>query len=83
MKLPLYSSLAAFMAHYQTLKALASRTSDEQQLFSEMTAALTALPPETRAALDSTDSSASAKRHRERAEIQLRRELIARGIVSG
>jgi hypothetical protein len=78
-----YSSLAAFIAHYRALKALASRSSDEQQLFAEMTAALSALPPETRAALDSTDSSASAKRHRERAELQLGRELVARGIVSG
>jgi len=83
MKSPPYSSLAAFMAHYQTLKALASRSSDEEQLFAEMTAALNALPPEPRAALDSGDSSASAKRPRERAELKLRRELVARGIVLG
>jgi hypothetical protein len=83
MKSPPYSSLAAFIAHYQTSKALASRSLDEQQLFAEMTAALSALPPEARAALDSTDSSASARRHRERAELQLRRELVAREIVSG
>lgn len=71
------------MAHYHALKAVASRNPDEQQRFTEMTAAISALLPETRAALDSADSSASAKRHRARAELQLLRELVARGIVSG
>ena len=83
MKPPPYSSLAAFMAHYDALKSLPARKSDEEKLFTEMTAALSALPSETRAALDSTDRSASARRRRERAQIQLRRELVARGIASG
>jgi len=66
--------------------ALASasfRTSDEDQLFAELSAAIAILTPEQRAALDSSVSSASARRSRERAELYLRRELVARGIVSG
>jgi hypothetical protein len=75
--------LAAFLAHYHALKSAPSRSADEEQLFAEMTAALGALSPETRAALDSNDISGEAKRHRERAELELRRELAARGIVAG
>jgi len=83
MKSPPYSSLAAFLAHYRALASGASRTTDEDRLFAEMTAAIAILSPEQRAALDSSDSTASARRSRERAELHLRRELVARGIVSG
>lgn len=83
MKVPAYSSLAAFLAHYRALKSAASRSADEEQLLSEMISAIGALAPETRTALESTDSSANARRHRERAELQLRRELAKRGIVAG
>jgi len=41
------------------------------------------LPREALASLESKEDSASARRHRERAELQLRRELAARGIVAG
>ena len=84
MKPPPYSSLAAFLAHYRALASSgASRTADEDRLFAELSAAIAILSPELRAALDSSDSTASARRSRERAELHLRRELIARGIVSG
>jgi hypothetical protein len=82
MKSP-YSSLAAFLAHYRALASGASRTADEDRLFTELSAAIAILSPEQRAALDSSDSTASARRGRERAELHLRRELVARGIVSG
>lgn len=78
-----YSSLAAFLAHYRALASAASRTSDEDRLFAELAAAIAILSTEQRAALDSSDSTASARRSRERAELHLRRELVARGIVSG
>ena len=81
-KIPAYSSLAAFLAHYRALKSDASRGADDQQVFAEMSAAIATLAPELRAALDSTDDTAGARRHRERAELQLRRELAARGIVA-
>jgi len=83
MKAPAYSSLAAFLAHYRALKSDPSRGPDDQQLLAGMSAAIAMLAPEARAALDSVEDSARAKRHRDRAELQLRRELAARGIVAG
>jgi hypothetical protein len=82
-KIPAYSSLAAFLAHYRALKSDASRGADDEKLFAEMSAVIATLAPEAHAALDSTEDTASAKRHRDRAELQLRRELVARGIVAG
>jgi hypothetical protein len=75
--------LAAFLAHYHALKSDVSRDAGDEQLFIEMSGVIAQLAPEARAALDSTDNSTSAKRHRERAELQLRRALVARGIVAG
>ena len=83
MKLAAYSSLAAFLAHYHALKSTPSRGSDDERLFAEMSSMIAALPPEARAALDSAEDGASAKRHRERAELQLCRELAAHGIIAG
>jgi hypothetical protein len=83
MKSAPYSSLAAFLAHYRALATASSRTADENRLFEELSAAVATLSLELRAALDSSDSAASARRIRERAELQLCRELVARGIVSG
>ena len=77
-----YSSLAAFLAHYRALATASSRTADEDRRFDELSAAIATLSSELRAALDSSDSTASARRSRERAELHLRRELVARGIVS-
>jgi hypothetical protein len=82
-KIPAYSSLAAFLAHYRALKSDASRGADDERLFAEMSAVIATLAPEARAALDSSEDTAGAKRHRERAELQLRRQLVARGIVTG
>jgi hypothetical protein len=82
-KIPAYSSVTAFLEHYRALKSVSSRSPGDEQLFIEMTAAIAKLPPDNQAALDATDDTASAKRHRERAIIQLRRELAARAIVAG
>jgi hypothetical protein len=82
-KIPAYSSLAAFLAHYHALKMTPPRGSDDEELFAEMSLAIATLAPEARGALDSTDDTGSARRHRERAELQLRRELAARGIIAG
>ncbi len=83
MKLPAYSSLASFLAHYHALKSDRSRGSGDEQLLAAMSAAIATLGPESRAALDFAEDSARARRHRERAELQLRRELAARGIIAG
>jgi len=82
-KILAYSSLAAFLAHYRALKSDASRGTDDEKLFVEMSAVIATLAPDSRAALGSSEDTAGAKRHRERAELQLRRELVARGIVAG
>jgi hypothetical protein len=82
-KNPAYSSLAAFLAHYRALKSAASHDSDDERLLAEMSATIATLAPEVRAALDSTEDTPAAKRHRARAEFQLRRVLVARGMVAG
>jgi hypothetical protein len=82
-KVPAYSSLAAFLAHYHTLKSDVARGPDDERLFAEMSAVIVKLAPEARAALDSSEDSTSARRHRERAELQLRRVLVAGGIIAG
>ncbi len=83
MQVPAYSSLTAFLAHYHALKSDPSRGANDEQLFAAISAAIAMLAPEARAALETAEDSASAKRHRERAELQLRRELAARGIIAG
>jgi len=60
-----------------------SRSPDDEQLLAEMSVVIATLAPEARTALDSTGDTGSARRHRERAELQLRRELAARGIIAG
>jgi hypothetical protein len=82
-KIPAYSSLSAFLAHYHALKSEAVRNADDENLFAEMSALVATLAPDVRAALDSPADNSSAKRHRERAELDLRRELAARGILAG
>jgi hypothetical protein len=82
-KNPAYSSLAAFLAHYRALKSAASRGPEDEQLLAEMSAAIATLAPEVNAALDSTEDTPAANRHRARAETQLHRVLAARGMVAG
>jgi hypothetical protein len=82
-KIPAYSSLAAFLAHYHALKIAPSRGPDDDRLLAEMSAMIATLAPTARTALDSNEDSSSARRHRDRAELQLRRELAARGIIAG
>jgi hypothetical protein len=82
-KIPAYSSVTAFLAHYRALKSAASRSSHDEQLFAAVSAAIATLAPQARGALESVEDSARIKRHRDRDELQLRRELAARGIVAG
>jgi hypothetical protein len=82
-KIPAYSSLSAFLAHYHALKSETSRCANDENLFSQMSAAIATLAPDARAALDSPANNSVAKRHRDRAELDLRRELAARGILAG
>lgn len=81
--LPAYASLAAFLAHYRALAAAPARSADEERTLDAMRRLLDAIPAEDRAALDSAGDTPAARRHRERAELHLRRELIARGALAG
>jgi hypothetical protein len=90
MKLETYSSLSAFLAHWRTLKHAIADTlaADELARGAEMDEIVAALRPEERAALEAAnndDRSAAAsatRRHRERAELRLARELRARGLLA-
>lgn len=84
MKLTPYSSLAAFAAHYRALKSNMECTEDERARLAEINKVLDALAPDLRDVLDCEPAADSAAlRRRERAERILRRELIARGVLSG
>jgi len=78
-----YSSLAAFLAHVRALGSAVSRSSEEDESFAEMSAAIATLAAEDRAALDSSAAAGRGRRNRERAELHLKRELTARAILSG
>jgi hypothetical protein len=82
MKTPAYSSLTAFLSHYRALQSATSHTADDDLLRAEMTKILNTLPPDELSALTSTNDDPAARRHRERAQLHLSRELIARGIVA-
>lgn len=90
MKPDSYASLAAFLAHWRALKHAAADTlaADELARSAEMDELVAALRPEERAALvvaNNDDRSAGAgatRRHRERAELRLARELRARGLLA-
>ena len=91
MKPGAYASLTAFLAHWRALKrtSAGALSADELARRAEMDEIIAAaLRPEERAALDAAntdDGSASAgvaRRHRERAEVRLARELRARGSLA-
>ena len=84
MKLTPYSSLAAFTAHYRALRSSKEFTEDERARLAEMNQALDTLGADLRAVLDSEAAGdRAALRRRERAERKLRRELMARGMLTG
>lgn len=78
-----YSSLAAFLAHLRALESSTARSAAEERQLAEMRSALDALRPALRASLDADSSEPAARRHRERAELALARELRARGWMHG
>ncbi|HEY2525357.1 MAG TPA: hypothetical protein VGI29_09890 [Candidatus Binataceae bacterium] len=90
MKLNAYSSLAAFLAHRRALKHTGAGRlcADELARSAEMEKIIAALRPEERAALEEGDADGGAhadgatRRHRERAEASIARELRARGLLA-
>jgi hypothetical protein len=82
-EIPAYASLAAFLAHYRALAAAGSRSAEEDRVLAAMRKYLDAISAEERSALESDSAEPAARRHRERAEMHLRRELVARGAIAG
>jgi hypothetical protein len=89
MKLDAYASLAAFLAHRRVLKGAGAERlgADELARSAEMEKIIASLRPQGRAALDGADADGGARagttrRHRERAEASLARELRARGLLA-
>jgi hypothetical protein len=90
MKPSAYTSLAAFLAHWRALKhaSAGALSTDELARRAGMNEVFAALRPEERAALEAANSDGGAvdagatRRHRERAELRLARELRARGLLA-
>ncbi len=78
-----YSSLAAFLAHYRALESASSRDANEVKQLAAMKALIDPLGPELTAALTADSADPTVRRHRERAELGLVRELRARGWLKG
>jgi hypothetical protein len=96
MKLRTYSSLAAFIAHYETLRAAHADVAsggpanpDDAATLAAMETIVGELSPADRDALrdaassSDANSSGTAARHRARAELALHRLLAARGLLAG
>jgi hypothetical protein len=84
MDAPTYSSLEAFLAHHRALRAASRRNADEQRIFTTMSSLIEqALDANERTALDSGADTGAERRHRERAQVKLRRALIQKGVLSG
>ncbi len=73
-----YSSLAAFLAHYRALASAKPRSAAEDRRLEAMKALIDALGPDLATALFADSAGPVKRRHRERAELRLVRELRAR-----
>lgn len=87
MKSQTYASLAAFLALWRALKHAPADalSADERACADEMDAIVASLRAEERAALAAAADeqiTGAARRHRERAELSLARELRARGLLA-
>ena len=90
MKSGAYASLTAFLAHWRALKhgSAGALNADELARRAEMDELIAALRPEERAALEAANTddrstgAGAARRHRERAELRLVRELRARSLLA-
>ena len=78
-----YTSLAAFLAHWRALKRENPKGGPEAARLAEMDGTIAEVLGTDAALLAKEDPGASDWRHRQRAESKLRRELLARGIVTG
>ena len=80
-----YSSVSAFLAHYQALRKVpvASLEDEDRRRLDAIEKLLEVLRPAEREAVESNSGEPAVARHRERASLRLRRELMARGALDG
>lgn len=78
-----YSSITAFLAHWRALRTASALDGEDRNQIAAMEPFFSVLSPAERAALESDTGDSSTARHRERAELRLRRELLARGVIDG
>ena len=79
-----YSSLAAFLAHWRALQR-EQRTNPapaNSPVLEEMNRVVRGILGEEDRYLQEEPADSAARRHRDRAEARLRRELFARGTIS-
>ena len=90
MKLDVYSSMAAFLAHWRALNhaGAGALAADELARRAGMDEIIAVLRPEERAALEAVNidggsaNAGATRRHRERAELRLAHELRARSLLA-
>jgi len=78
-----YSSLAAFLAHYRALRDAATLSAEERERLSDLSKLVESIGARDLEALNSDSDAPAARRHRERAEVKLQRELLARDAIAG
>lgn len=79
-----YSSLAAYLAHWRVLQREQQKNpaSPKSPILEEMNRVVQEILGAESRYLQEESADSAARRHRDRAEARLRRELIARGTVS-
>jgi hypothetical protein len=79
-----YSSLAAYLAHWRALQREQQKNpaSARSPVLEEMNRVVQEILGEQARNLKEEPTDSAARRHRDRAEARLRRELIARGTIS-
>lgn len=79
-----YSSLAAYLAHWRALQREQQKNTapPKSSVLEEMNRVVQEILGAESSYLQEESADSAARRHRDRAEARLRRELIARGTVS-
>jgi hypothetical protein len=79
-----YSSLAAYLAHWRALQREQRKNPApaKSPVLEEMNRLVPGILGEEARYLQEEPADSAARRHRDRAEARLRRELIARGTIS-
>jgi hypothetical protein len=78
-----YSSVSAFLAHYRALKENSAPNEEDRNRLAAIEQLLELLRPEEREAIASDSKDPAIARHRDRASLRLRRELMTRGVIDG